>query len=117
MAIRAGQTVSLIALTDRDFAAEVVAAKARVSRGRALKGSHHVVFEAIKLGDLKRLKALRTCLDPAGGIWVIHRKGPEGIKDTDIFAAAKRVGLTAIKVARFSDTHTAERLVIPVALR
>jgi len=28
-----------------------------------------------------------------------------------------KVGLTATKVARFSETHTAEKLVIPVAKR
>lgn len=53
-----------------------------------------------------------------GAIWVIHPKGAESkVKDTDIFAAAKKIGLTATKVVRFSDTHTAEKLVIPVANR
>ena len=39
------------------------------------------------------------------------------VKDTDIFAAGKTVGLTATKVARFSETHTAEKLVILLAKR
>ena len=35
----------------------------------------------------------------------------------DIFAVARKAGLTATKVARFSETHTAEKLVIPVTKR
>jgi hypothetical protein len=52
-----------------------------------------------------------------GAIWVIHPKAPNALRDTEIFAEAKRVGLTYTKVARFSATHTAEKLVIPKAKR
>jgi hypothetical protein len=52
-----------------------------------------------------------------GAIWVIHRKGPTGIADTTIYSRAKALGLTYVKVARVSDTHTAEKLVRPVASR
>lgn len=117
MGLKAGQVVSIVGLTERGFAAEAEALGARVSRGRVLQGSHHVIFEVSRLSDLAKLKTLRSALDPSGGIWVVHRKGPTGIKDTEIFAVAKRIGLTAVKVARFSETHTAERLVIPKALR
>ena len=37
--------------------------------------------------------------------------------ETVIFAAAKPAGLTYTKVVRFSETDTAEKLVIPVAAR
>jgi hypothetical protein len=52
-----------------------------------------------------------------GAIWVVHPKGKGALKDTEIFAAAKTLGLVSTKVARFSETHTAEKLVIPVAHR
>ncbi len=52
-----------------------------------------------------------------GAIWVVHPKGPTGIADTAIFAKAKELGLTATKVARVSDTLTAEKLVRPLASR
>jgi hypothetical protein len=39
------------------------------------------------------------------------------LRDVHVFAEAKRVGLTYTKVARFSATHTAEKLVIPKAKR
>ena len=39
------------------------------------------------------------------------------LKDIQVMAAAKAVGLVDNKVVAFSDTHTSIRLVIPLALR
>ena len=52
-----------------------------------------------------------------GGIWVVSPKGDPTIRDVDVMAAAKAAGLVDVKVARWSDTHTALKLVIPKALR
>ena len=41
----------------------------------------------------------------------MHLKGPSGIADTTIFEKAKTMDLAYTKVARVSDTHTAEKLV------
>jgi hypothetical protein len=82
-----------------------------------VKNSATIVFGVGSVADLDRLPDLKAKLVPAGGIWVIHKKGKDGVKNVEIFAAGKRAGLTATKVARFSETHTAERLVIPKALR
>ena len=49
----------------------------------------------------------------SGAVWVIHRKGPTGVADTTIFGKAKELGLVYTKVARVSETHTAEKLVRP----
>jgi hypothetical protein len=67
---------------------------------------------------LETLASLTKTIARDGAIWVIHPKGSASkVKDTDIFAKAKKAGLTATKVARYSETHTAEKLVIPVAKR
>ena len=67
--------------------------------------------------ELDRIaRAARAMID-SGAIWVVHRKGPSGVADTTIFAKAKALGLTYTKVARVSDTHTAEKLVRPVSAR
>ena len=53
-----------------------------------------------------------------GAIWVVSRKGPtRTISDVDVIDAAKDARLVDNKVVAFSATHTAIRLVIPVALR
>ena len=40
-------------------------------------------------------------------------KEPTGVADTTIFGKAKALGLVYTKVARVSETHTAEKLVRP----
>jgi hypothetical protein len=44
---------------------------------------------------------------------VIRPKGVTQITEADVLTAGKAAGLVDTKVARFSDTHTAEKLVIP----
>ena len=38
-------------------------------------------------------------------------------RQADVLNAGKAAGLVDVKVVRFSETHTAEKLVIPVARR
>ena len=68
--------------------------------------------------QLEVLGVLRTRIRQAGAIWVVSRKGRAAtIRDVDVMAAARVGGLVDNKVASFSATHTALRLVIPKALR
>jgi hypothetical protein len=117
LGIKAGETVSVVGVPDPDFRRELAASGARVSWGRVVRNSANIVIGVESEEDLARLPRLKEHLLPAGGIWVVHRKGKGALTDVAIFAAGKRAGLTANKVARFSETHTAERLVIPRALR
>ena len=89
-----------------------------VTVGKAPKGTNVVFLWADAPAALGKLASLTKSIARDGAIWVIHPKGSASqVKDTDIFAKAKKAGLTATKVARFSETHTAEKLVIPVAKR
>lgn len=47
----------------------------------------------------------------------VRPKGTPAIADTDVIAAGRAAGLVDVKVVRFSATHTAEKLVIPVTKR
>ena len=77
-----------------------------------------VFFGAESLDDLGRLPALRAHLNPDGAIWVVSLKGKAAtLRDVDVIAAAIAAGLVDNKVVNFSETHTALRLVIPLALR
>jgi hypothetical protein len=67
---------------------------------------------------LDRLADLCGYLRPFGAIWVVSPKGKNApVKDTDIIAAGRTAGLVDTKVASFSPTRTALKLVIPVAKR
>ncbi len=62
--------------------------------------------------DLRRLKDLKTWIEPNGAIWVVRPKGGRAaIKETDVIAAGLAAGLVDNKIASFSDTHGAMRLV------
>jgi hypothetical protein len=77
-----------------------------------------VVFVGVETDEqLSRIERALKATNEDGSIWVVHRKGPSGIADTTIFAKAKELGLTYTKVARVSETHTAEKLVRPLATR
>lgn len=116
MGITAGARVVVMAVDDRDFAGELASRGVTVS-GRAGKQEAMIVVGIRAAADLDRISGLATSLAPTGAIWVVHPKGTAGVKDTDIFAAAKRIGLTYTKVVKFSETHSAERLVVPKSAR
>jgi hypothetical protein len=46
-------------------------------------------------------------------VWVIRPKGSDRISENDVMAAGRAAGLYDVKVVRFSDTHTAQKFVIP----
>jgi len=102
---------------DAEFAAEVRARAAHVD-ARLGKGPYDLVFlQADSPRDLERLAGLRARLQPAGTIWVITPKGDAAMKHEVIVDAARRAGLIDTKTARFSETHTSLKLVIPRADR
>jgi hypothetical protein len=116
MGIVADSRVVVIAVKDTEIAAELAAHGVTVS-ARAGKQETMILYGVDSAADLAKLTALAASLAPAGAIWVVHPKGSAGVKDTHIFAAAKSVGLTYTKVVKFSETHSAERLVVPKAAR
>jgi hypothetical protein len=110
--------VAVIGSSDAAFVKQLGARVRSVTVGRTPKSAHTVFLWSETPAALKKLAPAAKSMARDGAIWVIHQKGKASkLKDTDIFAAAKKVGLTATKVARFSETHTAEKLVIPIAKR
>jgi hypothetical protein len=113
LGVKPGQTVILHALDDDAFEQELTARGVRVSR--RLSGQADIIFHgAESRRALNKLEALQTNLKRDGAIWVIRPKGVTAISESDVMKAGKAAGLVDVKVARFSDTHTAEKFVIPV---
>jgi hypothetical protein len=110
LGVKPEMTVSLIGEFDSAFVSDVEARAGTLSVARALGGSDLVFFLADKVAQLSRLSSLEKTLATGGAIWVVHPKGKGALKDTEIFAAGEAVGLTAVKVVRFSETHTGEKL-------
>ncbi len=117
LGVKPGQAVSAIGIEDAGFLKKVRARAAGVSVGRARKDSDLVFLGVETPAALARLGPLRDTLRRDGGIWVVWPKGQTHIKEDDVRAAAKRVGLVDVKVVAFSATHSALKLVIPLAKR
>jgi hypothetical protein len=115
--VKPEHTVSVVGLDEADFIGTLRARAARVVIGRFASESNVIFLGAVNAAALSRLEKAAVAMARDGAIWVVHPKGASGLRDTEIFAEAKRLGLTYTKVARFSATHTAEKLVIPKASR
>lgn len=116
LGIREGQRISIAGKLESSFTEELRRHGADVSL-RVRKGSDLIFFAARKREDLERLANLRSSLAPNGGIWVVRPKGSHAIAERDVMEAARRGGLVDVKVVRFSEAYTAEKLVIPLTRR
>ena len=104
--------ISVVRVDDEDFVAELEAATRDVSFEPFVGQRDIIFFGAETTRDLDRLESLKAKLKPDGALWVIRPKGVEEITESDVIERGRRLGLVDVKVARFSDTHTAEKFVI-----
>jgi hypothetical protein len=117
LGVKAGMRVCVLGVQDDDFESQLEARDVTRIDGEA-RDLDIVFYEADAVDDLVRLAALRSAIKPAGAVWVVSPKGKAArIRDVDVMAAARDAGLVDNKVASFSDTHTALKLVIPVGQR
>jgi hypothetical protein len=118
LGVKPGMRVAVLGVDDPSFLAQLADRTSEIARKTPKKDTEIIFFGAAAVTDLSRLAKLRDYLTPAGAIWVIHTKGKgAAFKDVAVFAAAKKAGLVDVKVASFSPTHTAEKLVVPVESR
>jgi hypothetical protein len=116
LGVKAGSRVSVVGVTDDTFLADLRRAGATVTT-RAAKASDLIVFAVNAPGDLERFVSLQPSLVPDGALWSIRPKGRAERSEAVVMAAGKAAGLVDVKVARFSDTHTAEKFVRPKSRR
>jgi hypothetical protein len=117
LGIKSGMTVLLVAFDDGAFVAEVEGSGGRVVRRAPVSGADLLFYGAERREVLDRLERLRGSIKPDGAIWVIRPKGQQAITEADVRAAGKRAGLVDVKVVAFSESHTAEKFVIPTRSR
>jgi hypothetical protein len=114
LGVKDGTRVAVLDVDDEAFAAELAGRDVkRVADGP----SDVVVWGLDEAGDLARLPALVDWIRPAGALWAVWRKGQRELNENHVREAALDAGLVDVKVARFSATHSALKLVIPKAKR
>lgn len=111
LGVKAGQRISIAGSLDGSFLGDLDVST------RLRKSSDVIFLAANHRDDLAQLAKLRDSLEPNGAIWVIRPKGSADISESEVMAAGKAAGLVDVKVVKFSESHTAEKLVIPVTKR
>ena len=116
LGVKPGMKVSVLGVADADFDAELKAAGADVS-ARLRKDTDQIYVAVESAKDLERFKAVLPSLKQDGAVWAIRRRGLNDASEAATMAAGLAAGLVDVKVARFSETHTAEKFVRPVKSR
>jgi hypothetical protein len=114
--VKPGQLVLFVGIRDATLREEIET-RGAIVLARGIEPVDAIFVAAHERGDLERLATVQKFLKRTGAIWVIRPKGSPNISESDVMSAGKRVGLVDVKVVRFSDTHTAEKFVIPVSKR
>jgi hypothetical protein len=117
LGIKPGMTVRVHALDDGELLRELESRNATLLSNSSAGRCDLVFVGADSRVGLNRLRTAMRDLKPAGALWVVRPKGRREITESDVMAAGKAAGLVDVKVVSFSDTHTAEKFVIPVATR
>jgi hypothetical protein len=117
LGVKPDMRVAVIGLEDAGFMRELKARTEDVALGRPRRDTAMVVLAVERPAQLTRLTTLERTIARDGAIWVLWPKGRKTLTETMIRDAALARGLVDVKVAAFSDTLSALKLVIPVARR
>jgi hypothetical protein len=112
LGVKPGSKVAIVDLDDPDFVALLRSRTSDIVQGRPRQPVDLVFVGAHEPRDLKRLKTVKSWIEPNGAIWMVRPKGGRSaLKDTDLIAGGLAAGLVDNKIASFSDTHGAMRFV------
>jgi Protein of unknown function (DUF3052). len=118
LGVRPGMRVALIEIDDDGIHALLAEQTSDITEGWPQPDTDIVLLGAHSTKALAPLESIAARIRPNGAIWVVSRKGKAAtLRDVEVITAAKAAGLVDNKVVSFSATHTALRLVIPVARR
>lgn len=117
LGVREDSKVTVLGVEDADFFSHLKARTQNVNEGRLRKNCDFIFFGVGELRDLDSLQRIVDYIQRNGAIWVVWRKGRKELNRDHVMAASKKAGLVDIKIASFSDTHSALKMVIPVADR
>lgn len=101
---------------DAAFRVELARRGAHVVDLRGGQSGLDLVFYRVdRPEDLAGIRGLRPLIHDRGAIWVVRVKGPgRTVGETEVIEAARAVDLVDNKIASFSHTLAAMRLVVPL---
>jgi hypothetical protein len=113
LGVTASTEIAFVGALDEVFVAEATA----VARSTKPERAAIVFLAAESKAQLAKIATLRAKLRDDGAIWIVYPKGQKHIRELDVLSAGRDAGLKDVKVAKFSETHTALKFVVPVADR
>jgi hypothetical protein len=114
LGVKDGHRVVVLDVDDAGFSDELAGRDVRVTK----KGPADIVIWGITdAADFRRLPELIEWIRPAGALWAVWVKGRKELNENHVREAALDAGLVDVKVARFSASHSALKLVVPKAKR
>ena len=117
LGVKLGQRILVVEIFDASFLNEIQPFAPIFVEAKPNADFDLIIFGAETKDALKQLARMRKSIVKNGGIWVVYPKGKQHIREIEVIAAGKSVGLTDNKVCSFSTTHTALRFAIPIARR
>jgi hypothetical protein len=117
LGVKQGQRVSVLGTPEGGFVDDVSKSTGEKISNRPRKDSDLIFLFGSTQHDMERMAKLRSSIKPDGAIWAIYPKGRKELTENDVIEAGRAAGMKDVKVARFSDTHTALKMVIPVSER
>ena len=112
LGVKPGSKVAIMDLDEPGFVKLLRSRTFDIVQGRPRQPVDIVFIGARELPDLKRLKDVKSWIEPNGAIWVVRPKGGRSaLRDTDLIEAGLAAGLVDNKIASFSDTQGAMRFV------
>lgn len=117
LGVKPGTRICTVGVADEELVARILERTDDLAVGKPVPDADLIFYRIEEAACLEHLAGLVSYLKPNGGIWIVSPRGVPGLKDTEIMAAGKAAGLVDVKVVRYSETHTANKYVIPLANR
>jgi hypothetical protein len=112
LGVKPGMKVALAGVDDPWFLRDLRSRTHDIATGRPSSPCDMVFLRVHSVGDLAKIKTMKSWIEPSGAIWVVRQKGAgAAVRDTDVIEAGLAAGLVDNKIAYFSDSEGAMRLV------
>jgi len=112
LGVKPGAKVALVDLRDPGFTKLLRTRTSDITTGRPTGRCDLVFIGVSRRDELVRIAQVKSWIEPNGAIWVVRPKGGRSdLRDTDVIDAGLAAGRVDNKIASFSDTHGAMRLV------
>ncbi|MBM2810697.1 MAG: hypothetical protein HW416_1456 [Chloroflexi bacterium] len=117
LGVKPDAAVAVLGVADGEFLAQLRERSDNVSVGSAPNECDFILVLVERREDLGSVGPLQHSIKRHGSIWVVYPKGRKEIREIDVIEYGKVAGLVDVKVVSFSATHTALKMMIPVAKR